>query len=69
MTIIRSGECRLGVGDMEIHSQITSELILSIEDDIAHSPLVVCDGNIPEDTIGENDLSKVPMISYQWFLF
>jgi len=47
----RSGECIFGVGDMDIHSQISRDYLVSIEDKIREASLMVLDGNIPEDTI------------------
>jgi len=47
----RFGECKLGVGDMNIHNRITPEYILRVEKEIASSPLVVTDGNVPQQTI------------------
>ncbi|XP_023342571.1 pseudouridine-metabolizing bifunctional protein C1861.05 [Eurytemora carolleeae] len=45
------GECKFGVGDMDIHDEITPEYILEHEDVIAGSPLVLSDGNIPIQSI------------------
>ena len=60
------GECRLGVGrltsyfaptpppqvgDMEIHSEITPDYVLSQQEQLSRAPLVVCDGNLPQETI------------------
>ncbi|XP_045760810.1 pseudouridine-metabolizing bifunctional protein C1861.05 [Maniola jurtina] len=45
------GECRLGLGDMDIHNQITVELVNRHINDLKNAPLVVLDGNIPLTTM------------------
>lgn len=58
-----SGECRILIGDMDIHDRISVRLVKRHEETIAKSSLVVLDGNIPRETIfflldlcGENDI-------------
>ncbi|XP_034840817.1 uncharacterized protein [Maniola hyperantus] len=45
------GECRLGLGDMDIHNQITVELVNRHINVLKSAPLVVLDGNIPLTTM------------------
>ena len=46
-----TGDCKFGVGDMAIHDTITRDFVLSLEDDISSAPLLISDGNIPEDSL------------------
>jgi len=45
------GECKFGIGDMAVHDQVSPQYIKSMEDKIAKSPMVVVDGNMPQETI------------------
>lgn len=45
------GELMFGIGDMDIHKQITPEYISRFEKNLISAPLVVVDGNIPSDSI------------------
>jgi sugar/nucleoside kinase (ribokinase family) len=46
------GECVFGLGDMAIHSQISSDLITQqCKGIIQGAPVVMLDGNIPVETI------------------
>jgi len=46
-----NGECRLGVGDMEIHSRITPHYVQGLHQEIMTAPLVVADGNLSQETL------------------
>ncbi|XP_040201670.1 pseudouridine-metabolizing bifunctional protein C1861.05-like isoform X2 [Rana temporaria] len=46
-----SGELSLGVGDMEIHQQITEKHVSQFADSLRQSCLVCLDGNVPVSTI------------------
>ncbi|XP_077325404.1 uncharacterized protein LOC143960560 isoform X2 [Lithobates pipiens] len=46
-----SGELSLGVGDMEIHQQITEKHVSQFADTLRQSCLVCLDGNVPVSTI------------------
>lgn len=45
------GELLFGIGDMDVHNQITPELVSKFESSLMSAPLVVLDGNIPVDSI------------------
>lgn len=45
------GDCKFGIGDMAVHDQVSAQYIKSMEDKIVNSPLVVVDGNMPQETI------------------
>ncbi|XP_018426000.1 PREDICTED: pseudouridine-metabolizing bifunctional protein C1861.05-like [Nanorana parkeri] len=49
--ITGSGDLSLGVGDMEIHQQITEKHISQFADSLRQSRLVCIDGNVPVSTI------------------
>ncbi|KAM5173029.1 uncharacterized protein ACMZJ9_005712 [Mantella aurantiaca] len=49
--ITGSGELSLGVGDMEIHQQITEKHVSQFADNLRQSRLVCLDGNVPVSTI------------------
>ncbi|XP_072256317.1 uncharacterized protein [Pyxicephalus adspersus] len=49
--ITGSGELSLGVGDMEIHQQITEKHVSQFVDSLRQSCLVCLDGNVPVSTI------------------
>ncbi|KAI5634775.1 pfkB family carbohydrate kinase domain-containing protein [Phthorimaea operculella] len=45
------GECRLGLGDMDVHNFITPELVDKHRGWLEQAPLVVLDGNVPQTTV------------------
>nr|XP_054930693.1 pseudouridine-5'-phosphate glycosidase-like [Dermacentor andersoni] len=45
------GDCLFGVGDMDAHRHISPELIGQNEEHIACAPVVVIDGNLPDESI------------------
>ncbi|XP_028158322.1 uncharacterized protein LOC114351343 [Ostrinia furnacalis] len=45
------GECLMGLGDMGLHSHITSEMVDKHKKVLQQAPLVIFDGNIPESTM------------------
>ena len=47
----KSGDCRVCVGDMSIHEQITPELIRSNEFIIKNAPIVIIDANLSSEAI------------------
>ncbi|KAM4748686.1 uncharacterized protein WCC33_006060 [Rhinophrynus dorsalis] len=49
--ITDSGELSLGLGDMDIHQQITETYVSQFADSLCGSPLVCIDGNVPLSTI------------------
>ncbi|CAN9498942.1 unnamed protein product [Ophioblennius macclurei] len=49
--ISESGELSLGLGDMDIHQQITERYVSQFEKQISSATLVCLDGNIPASTI------------------
>ncbi|XP_051916675.1 uncharacterized protein zgc:136858 isoform X3 [Hippocampus zosterae] len=49
--ITENGELSLGLGDMDIHQQITERCVSRFEKQLLSSSLVCLDGNIPESTI------------------
>ncbi|XP_013887823.1 pseudouridine-metabolizing bifunctional protein C1861.05 [Austrofundulus limnaeus] len=49
--ITESGELTLGLGDMDIHTQITESYVSKFEKQISSATLVCLDGNIPTSTI------------------
>ncbi|XP_054633714.1 uncharacterized protein zgc:136858 isoform X3 [Dunckerocampus dactyliophorus] len=49
--IAESGELSLGLGDMDIHQQITERYVSQFEQQLLWSTLVCLDGNIPISTI------------------
>ncbi|KAL8222095.1 UNVERIFIED_CONTAM: hypothetical protein K2H54_074917 [Gekko kuhli] len=49
--ITGSGELRLGLGDMEIHQQITEQYVSGFRENLCQAPLVCIDGNVPVSTI------------------
>nr|XP_034983975.1 pseudouridine-metabolizing bifunctional protein C1861.05-like isoform X3 [Zootoca vivipara] len=46
-----SGELSLGLGDMEIHQQITEQYVSKFKETLCSAPLVCIDGNVPLSTI------------------
>uniref|UniRef100_A0A668A5M8 Zgc:136858 n=1 Tax=Myripristis murdjan TaxID=586833 RepID=A0A668A5M8_9TELE len=49
--ITESGELSLGLGDMDIHEQITEQYVSQFEKQLSSACLVCLDGNIPVSTI------------------
>ncbi|MED6260675.1 hypothetical protein ATANTOWER_025994 [Ataeniobius toweri] len=49
--INENGELSLGLGDMDIHQQITEHYVSQFEKQISSATLVCLDGNIPVPTI------------------
>ncbi|KAL6106478.1 uncharacterized protein ACO6RY_10341 [Pungitius sinensis] len=49
--INESGELSLGLGDMEVHQQITQQYVSQFEKQLLSATLVCLDGNIPVSTI------------------
>ncbi|XP_041852692.1 pseudouridine-metabolizing bifunctional protein C1861.05 isoform X2 [Melanotaenia boesemani] len=49
--ITESGELSLGLGDMDIHQQITEQYVSKFERQLSSAALVCLDGNIPVSTI------------------
>ncbi|KPI93350.1 Pseudouridine kinase [Papilio xuthus] len=45
------GECLLGLGDMDIHNQITTQMVDKHIETLEKAPLVVLDGNVPQSTM------------------
>uniref|UniRef100_A0A8C9ZPD6 Zgc:136858 n=1 Tax=Sander lucioperca TaxID=283035 RepID=A0A8C9ZPD6_SANLU len=49
--ITESGELSLGLGDMDIHQQITEQYVSQFEKQLSSATIVCLDGNIPVSTI------------------
>ncbi|KAM9816166.1 uncharacterized protein zgc:136858 [Syngnathus typhle] len=49
--ITENGELSLGLGDMDVHQQITEQYVSQFETQLLSSTLVCLDGNIPASTI------------------
>ncbi|CAK6950857.1 uncharacterized protein zgc:136858 isoform X2 [Scomber scombrus] len=49
--ITESGELSLGLGDMDVHQQITEHYVSQFEKQLSSATLVCLDGNIPTSTI------------------
>ncbi|KAF7268117.1 hypothetical protein GWI33_018723 [Rhynchophorus ferrugineus] len=47
----KNGNCSFLMGDMNIHNQITPEMIEYYEDQIKQSPLLIIDGNLSIDAM------------------
>ena len=45
------GECQFGIGDMDIHAQISPEYVKGLENEVVSAPLVVADGNMPQESL------------------
>ena len=45
------GDCRFGVGDMEIHNTLDTAYLLDKEKELASSAMIVCDGNLAEASV------------------
>ncbi|XP_043944411.1 pseudouridine-metabolizing bifunctional protein C1861.05-like [Protopterus annectens] len=46
-----SGELKLGLGDMEIHQQITEQYVATFRKELCSASLICIDGNVPVSTI------------------
>ncbi|RMC02885.1 hypothetical protein DUI87_20078 [Hirundo rustica rustica] len=49
--ITSAGELSLGLGDMDIHQQITEQYVSQFKENLCQAPLVCIDGNVPLSTI------------------
>nr|XP_023654010.1 pseudouridine-metabolizing bifunctional protein C1861.05-like isoform X2 [Paramormyrops kingsleyae] len=49
--ITKTGELSMGLGDMDIHQQITTQYVSHFEEELSSAQLVVLDGNIPVSTV------------------
>ncbi|XP_053112226.1 uncharacterized protein LOC128327452 [Hemicordylus capensis] len=49
--ITGSGELTLGLGDMDIHQQITEQYVSKFKENLCLAPLICIDGNVPVSTI------------------
>uniref|UniRef100_A0A8D2IV80 Carbohydrate kinase PfkB domain-containing protein n=1 Tax=Varanus komodoensis TaxID=61221 RepID=A0A8D2IV80_VARKO len=49
--ITGSGELALGLGDMDVHQQITEQYVSRFEEKLCLAPLMCIDGNVPVSTI------------------
>ncbi|XP_059701941.1 uncharacterized protein LOC132327135 isoform X2 [Haemorhous mexicanus] len=49
--ISSAGELSLGLGDMDIHHQITEQYVSQFKESLCQAPLVCIDGNVPLSTI------------------
>ncbi|KAL9853374.1 uncharacterized protein GJ701_003144 isoform 5-T7 [Geothlypis trichas] len=49
--ISSAGELSLGLGDMDIHQQITEQYVSQFKENLCQAPLVCIDGNVPLSTI------------------
>ena len=45
------GECQFGIGDMDIHAQISPDYVKELEKEVVSAPLVVADGNMPQESL------------------
>ncbi|XP_061494774.1 uncharacterized protein LOC133390349 isoform X1 [Rhineura floridana] len=51
VVITGSGEFTLGLGDMDIHEQITEQYVSKFKENLCKAPLICIDGNVPVSTI------------------
>ncbi|XP_034541782.1 pseudouridine-metabolizing bifunctional protein C1861.05 [Notolabrus celidotus] len=51
VVITENGEMGLGLGDMDVHEQITEQFVSQFEKQLASAAIVCLDGNIPDSTI------------------
>ncbi|XP_058276263.1 uncharacterized protein LOC120752289 isoform X2 [Hirundo rustica] len=65
--ITSAGELSLGLGDMDIHQQITEQYVSQFKENLCQAPLVCIDGNVPLSTIQyvcqlarEHQLAELP---------
>ncbi|NXJ59633.1 YOW5 protein, partial [Rostratula benghalensis] len=49
--ITSTGELSIGLGDMDIHHQITEQYVSQFKENLCQAPLVCIDGNVPLSTI------------------
>ncbi|XP_039563940.1 pseudouridine-metabolizing bifunctional protein C1861.05-like isoform X2 [Passer montanus] len=49
--ITSAGELSMGLGDMDIHHQITEQYVSQFKENLCQAPLVCIDGNLPLSTI------------------
>ncbi|OXB70331.1 UNVERIFIED_CONTAM: hypothetical protein H355_002209 [Colinus virginianus] len=49
--ITSAGELSIGLGDMDIHQQITEQYVSQFKEKLCQAPLVCIDGNVPLSTI------------------
>ncbi|XP_009820713.2 uncharacterized protein LOC104265083 [Gavia stellata] len=49
--ITSAGELSVGLGDMDIHHQITEQYVSQFKENLCQAPLVCIDGNVPLSTI------------------
>ncbi|XP_056195223.1 uncharacterized protein LOC130149525 isoform X1 [Falco biarmicus] len=49
--ITSAGELSIGLGDMDIHHQITEQYVSQFKENLCQAPLVCIDGNVPLSTI------------------
>ncbi|KAM6095599.1 uncharacterized protein VSU04_010956 isoform 4-T5 [Chlamydotis macqueenii] len=49
--ITSAGELSVGLGDMDIHQQITEQYVSQFKENLCQAPLVCIDGNVPLSTI------------------
>ncbi|XP_054689070.1 uncharacterized protein LOC129209141 isoform X2 [Grus americana] len=49
--ITSTGELSVGLGDMDIHHQITEQYVSQFKENLCQAPLVCIDGNVPLSTI------------------
>ncbi|NXU04831.1 YOW5 protein, partial [Buphagus erythrorhynchus] len=49
--ITSAGELSVGLGDMDIHQQITEQYVSQFKESLCQAPLVCMDGNVPLSTI------------------
>ncbi|PKU36068.1 pseudouridine-metabolizing bifunctional [Limosa lapponica baueri] len=65
--ITSAGELSVGLGDMDIHHQITEQYVSQFKENLCQAPLVCIDGNVPLSTIQyvcqlakEHQLAELP---------
>ncbi|XP_064894412.1 uncharacterized protein LOC102089100 isoform X4 [Columba livia] len=49
--VTSAGELSVGLGDMDIHQQITEQYVSQFKENLCQAPLVCIDGNVPLSTI------------------
>ncbi|KFW80515.1 hypothetical protein N305_05624, partial [Manacus vitellinus] len=49
--VTSAGELSIGLGDMDIHQQITEQYVSQFKENLCQAPLVCIDGNVPLSTI------------------
>ncbi|KAK2539643.1 pseudouridine-metabolizing bifunctional protein c1861.05-like [Columba guinea] len=67
--VTSAGELSVGLGDMDIHQQITEQYVSQFKENLCQAPLVCIDGNVPLSTIQyvcqlarEHQLADEPLI-------